>query len=365
MITKMITKLRKTSYLLIIMAAFMSVGMGPGKNTVEVQKERLAWPPPPWEPRIEFLYSITTPDDFQIKKGFFRRVWEFFAGESREGFIKPFGVFADDNGRLYVTDTADQSVHVFDPKDSKYFAIEGIDKKRRLSSPIGVAVDKDRNIYVSDSVTKKVYVFNEKGKFLREIGTDHIMKRPTGIAIDKASGTLYVVDTIASNILVYSLDGRHIKTIGEYGSGNGQFNRPTFIAIGRDGNLYITDTMNVRVQILDKNGKFIGKFGKRGTGTGDFANPRGIALDSEGHIYVTDTIFEAVQIFDKSGQLLLVFGRQGMKHGEFALPGGISISNDDKIYIADSYNMRVQVFRYIKSSQSTVHGSQQLNNRKQ
>ena len=135
---------------------------------------------------------------------------------------------------------------------------------------------------MSDSVTRRVYVFNEKGKFLREIGTDNIMQRPTGIAIDKASGTLYVVDTLASKILVYGLDGRHIKTIGEYGGGNGQFNRPTFIALGRDGNLYITDTMNIRVQIIDKQGKFVGKFGRRGQSAGDLANPRVLPLTAKG-----------------------------------------------------------------------------------
>ncbi|MEW6740124.1 MAG: 6-bladed beta-propeller [Nitrospirota bacterium] len=349
--------MKKTIVLaLTMLMALFTLAMGP---KVEKKKEHIVWPPPPWEPRIEFLYTVTTPDDFDIKKGFFRRLWEFVAGESREGVVKPFGVFADENGRVYLTDTADQSVHVFDPKDNNYFVIEGINQKSRLTSPISVATDAERNIYVSDSVTRRVYVFNEKGKFIREIGSDNTMQRPTGIAIDKASGTLYVVDTLASNILVYSLDGKHIKTIGEYGGGNGQFNRPTFIAIGKDGNLYVTDTMNVRVQILDKNGKFVGKFGKRGDGTGDLANPRGIAIDSDGHIYITDTILEAVQIFDKSGQLLLVFGRRGTNSGEFALPAGISISNDDKIYVADSYNMRIQVFRYLKGSQPAVNSSQQ------
>lgn len=337
---------------LTLLMALFTISMGP---KVEKKKEHIVWPPPPWEPRIEFLYSITTPDDLQIKKGFFRRLWEFIAGESREGLVKPFGVFADEGGRIYVTDTADQSVHVFDPKDNNYFVIEGIDKKSRLTSPIGVATDAGGNIYVSDSVTRRVYVFNEKGKFVREIGADNTMQRPTGIAIDKASGTLYVIDTLASNILVYSLDGKHIKSIGEYGGGNGQFNRPTFITIGGDGNLYITDTMNVRIQVLDKNGKFIGKFGKRGDATGDLANPRGIALDSDGHIYLTDTILEAVQIFDKSGQLLLVLGNRGTKSGEFSIPAGISIANDN-IYVADSYNMRIQVFRYLKAGKGTSKG---------
>lgn len=341
-----------TLVLIFIFSLTYSFAMGTKvEPKVEQKKEHIVWPPPPWEPKIEFLYSITTPDDFEIKKGFFRRIWEFIAGESREGVIKPFGVFADDNGRVYVTDTADQSVHVFDPKDKKYFVIEGVNKKSRFVSPIGVVTDREGNIYVSDSVMRRVYVFNKKGKFVREIGTDNMMQRPTGIAIDKASGTLYVVDTLASKILVYSMDGKHIKTIGEYGDGNVQFNRPTFIALGRDGNLYIADTMNIRVQIIDKQGKFVGKFGRHGNSAGEMANPRGIALDSEGHVYLTDTLFEAVQVFDKSGQALMTFGRQGTRSGEFSIPAGISISSDDKIYVADSYNMRVQVFRYIKSSQ--------------
>lgn len=340
---------------LTMLMALFTISMGPKVETPK-KHEYIVWPPPPWEPKIEFLYSITTPDDMQIKKGFFRRLWEFIAGSSKEGIVKPFGVFADDTGRIYVTDTGDQSVHVFDPNNNNYFVIEGINKKYRFSSPIGVAADNEGNIYVSDSVMRRVYVFNEKGKFIKEIGSDNAMQRPTGIAIDKDSGTIYVVDTLASKILVYGLDGRYVKSIGEHGSGNGQFNRPTFIAIGRDGNLYITDTMNVRVQIINKNGKFIGKFGKRGNSAGEMANPRGIALDSEGHIYITDTVFEAVQIFDKSGQPLLTFGRRGINSGEFSIPEGISISRDDKIYVADSYNMRVQVFRYLKAGKGIGKG---------
>ena len=64
-----------------------------------------------------------------------------------------------------------------------------------------MAADKEENIYVSDSVLRRVYVFNKNGNFLREIGSDNMMQRPTGIAIDRVSETLYVVDTIASKIL--------------------------------------------------------------------------------------------------------------------------------------------------------------------
>ncbi len=351
----MLKKPGKSLYLLLIAMAVLSFGMGSGRPAANVPKEHLTWPPPPWPPKIEFLYSITTPDDLQIKKGFFRRMWEFVAGETREGVIKPFGVFADDNGKLYVTDTADQAVHVFDPKDGKYFVIQDIGKGQRLTSPIDVTTDNNGNIYVSDSVRRRVYVFNEKGKFQREIGGDDRMQRPTGLALDRETGTLYVVDTVASKVLVYGLDGRYRKSIGAFGAGNEQFNRPTFLALGQDGNLYVADSMNARVQIISKEGKFVGRFGRRGANAGEMADPRGIALDSEGHVYITDTLFNAVSIFDKSGQALLVFGGLGMKHGEFVLPAGISISHDI-IYVADSNNVRVQVFRYIKDNKGAGDG---------
>ena len=338
-----ITKLIAT--IILTAAALLSLGMGPKINTASVPKERLLWPPPPSEPRIEFLNSIYGPEDLHIKKGLLRRIWESIAGESREGLVKPFGVFADE-GKLYVTDIADRSVHVFDIENEKHFIIEGMNKQR-FESPVGIAADSEGNIYVSDSIARRVYVFSKSGGFLREVGGDGRMERPTGIAVDKASETLYVVDTLAGKVLVYGLDGRYKLSFGEQGDDNVQFNRPTFIAIGRDGNLYVSDTMNVRIQVIDKTGKYISRFGKRGDGTGDMANPRGIAVDVNGYIYVTDTVFEVVQIFDRSGQLLLVFGKSGMENGEFSLPAGISISDDNKIYVADSYNSRVQVFRYM------------------
>ena len=288
------------STIILTAAALLSLGMGPKIDTGNVQRESLFWPPPPSEPRIEFVTSIYGPGDLNIKKGFFHRIWEGIVGESREGLVKPFGIFAGE-GKLYVTDIADRSVHVFDEGNGKYFIIEGMNKQR-FESPI-----------------------------------------------DRSSETLYIVDTLAGKVLVYGFDGQYKLSFGETGDDKVQFNRPTFIAMGRDGNLYVTDTMNVRIQVIDKTGKYISQFGKRGDGTGDMANPRGIAVDVNGYIYVTDTVFEVVQIFDRLGQLLLVFGRSGMENGEFSLPAGVSISDDNKIYVADSYNSRVQVFRYLKT----------------
>lgn len=345
----MITKLRKTLYLLIIITAFMSIGMG-SKVKVEQKKESIVWPPPPDEPRIEYLMSISTPDDIGIKKGFFRKLWEFVFGESQDMIAFPYGVTVSASGRLYVTDVGRRVIHSFDPKGNKYRLIDG-EKFGGFAWPVGVAVDKEENVYVTDSELNRVLVFSKGGKYLRDIEHKGKIMRPTGIAVDREAGIIYIVDTIGHRIHVYTTEGKYKSSFGENGENDGYFNFPTSIAIGRDGNLYVMDSMNFRVQIFDKAGRFLYKFGELGDTTGTFARPRSIALDVDGHVYVVDALFEAVQIFDKKGRLLLVFGSSGNGPGEFTLPAGICINEtDNKIYIADFYNSRVQVFRYISNN---------------
>lgn len=343
-------KAKKIFLIAIILFSLITLGMGPRKDVITTPEKRVVWPPPPFEPKIEFVKSITRPEDIGVKKGFFRKLYELFVGKASEGqIIRPFGIAADDKGRLYIADTGAMSLHIFDLTKGKYKIIDG-SKYGPFASPVSVDTDADENIFLSDSVQRRVYVFSRKGKYLREIGTDDVFQRPTGIAINKTTGLLYVVDTLACKIHVYTTQGQYKFSFGERGISDGQFNYPTFIVISKDGELYVTDTLNFRIQIFDKNGRVVSKFGKLGNGTGDLSNPRGIALDSDGNVYVVDTRAEVLQIFDKQGQLLLVFGRSGRRVGEFAIPSGIAIDNHDNIYISDSYNSRVQVFRYLKNN---------------
>lgn len=335
----------------IILLCFSGLGMGPRRDVITVPGERLIWPPPPFLPKIEFIKNITKPEDIGVKKGFFKKIWEAVAGEAQEDQItRPFGIIIDEENRLYITDSMSLSLHIFDLAKGRYDTIEGT-KTEHLKSPISVATDKDGGIYISDSEKRRIYAYSKEGKYLREIGTDEMLQRPTGIAVDKTAGILYVADTLSNKICAYTTDGQFKFSFGERGTADGQFNYPTFITISRNGELYVADTLNFRIQIFDKKGKFISKFGRLGNGTGDFSNPRGIAIDSDGNIYVVDRLFESIQIFDKNGQLMLVFGKPGRKNGEFSIPAGITIDKNDNIYIADSYNNRVQVFKYIKNGE--------------
>lgn len=336
-------------FILITVLTFFS---GCSPSNVNLQEEKragqrpLIWPMPPEPARIEYMQTISRPDDIGANKGFFKKVFEFLLGSTFEDIVKPYGVTVDPDGRLLVADTAFKRIHIFDLKKSKYSYIDNADELK-FESPIGVATDTEGNIYMSDSALRKVFVFDRKERFLFNFAAG---EKPTGIAVNNADKRLYVVDTISHNVGIYDLKGKELKRFGLWGNGVGEFNFPVDIFIDKNSDLYVVDTMNYKVKIFDKTGKFLAMFGHQGDGTGDFGRPKGIAVDREGNIYVADAIFDTVQIFDRKGNFLLNFGSLGDERGAFWLPCGLYIDNNDKIYVADAYNRRVQIFEYLGSS---------------
>lgn len=299
---------------------------------------------------IDYLRSIDARQVDALAKP--RSVWgkllEWVAGPAeRPRLIRPFGITEDSRGRLIIADPGQRVVHLLDLEKRDYKFISGA-KRSPFQSPVGVAVDAQDNIYVSDSARGEITVFDPKGKFLRSIGGKQStvpLQRPTGIAIDARSRSVFVADTLLHQVLVFNLEGNLLRTIGHRGTARGEFNFPTFLTLAA-GRLYVVDSMNFRVQIFSAEGKPLGGFGRLGNRSGTLNRPKGISVDSDGNIYVVDALFETVQVFNSEGTLLYYFGSSGTAPGQFVLPGGIYINPRNMILVADSYNQRVQVFRY-------------------
>jgi len=306
--------------------------------------DKLVWPEAPDKARIEFVKIATNPAGFEIEKGFFSKIFDFVVGEEKISLASPFGIYAQKK-RVYVTDVTSKSVYIFDKAEDETIVIEGSDKEIFLN-PIDVVCDSKGKIYISDSIRAKIYVFKRDGEFDYVISSK-FFKRPVGIAVNYDENKLYIVDAVASQIHVTTLKGKFLYSIGGLGNGDGEFNRPTFIAKDVIGNIYVTDSMNHRVQVLNKEGKYLYKFGHLGKSIGSFASPRGIALDKNNNIYVSDTMFNNIQIFNKKGELLMVFGGYGNAKGRFSLAEDIFILQNGIIYITDTSNKRVQVFKLL------------------
>jgi len=311
-------------------------------------------PPPPEEPKIFYVGAYKGESSFK-KHSFLDEFIGKATGGVDNDLYKPYGVtvFHDE---IYISDTAMGAIFILNPaadekKKEKKVRLIGDQAPGNLSVPIGVATDAEGNLYVADAKLKKIFGFDKSGKMILAIGKENEFIRPTGIAINKELGLLYVVDTKAHDVKVFSLKGESLFNFGKRGMEDGEFNFPTNIVVDqRNGNVAVTDTQNFRYQIFDKDGKFLSKMGSPGDKPGNFARPKGIGIDSDGHIYVSDAAFNNVQVFDDKGNVLLYFGGAGQAEGRFTLISGIYIDENDTIYIVDSFNARVQIFQYVSEN---------------
>ena len=300
----------------------------------------MVWPPPPEQARIEFVRQFSTAEDLDLSRPFGRKLRSWLAGSDDRQMLRPYAI-AGSQDLLVIADPDAAIVHLFDIQAKKYRILTRASKKQNFRSPIGVALGAEW-LYVADSVLKRVFVFDRKLKLRHTIeGFD----RPTGLAFAQQIQRLYVADTAAHKIRVFSPEGEEVMTIGERGTLNVQFNYPSHIAVA--GNrLLVNDTLNFRIQLLSLDGEYLGGFGKHGVGSGSFDQSKGVVADPDGHIYVADARANWLQIFSPAGELLLVLGSGGDTPGAFNMPAGLAFV-DNTLYVADSFNRRIQVFRYL------------------
>ena len=331
--------------MLIILIQLVLAGcVGGPAPSPPVSRELLRWPAAPTESRIEWVREISEPRDLGLGKGFWTRLVELVTGEENVKIVRPYGVFVDAEGRIFVADAGASVVHLYDTKRSRYVRLKGTDETP-LQLPIGIAGDGTGAVYVTDSAAGAVYRYTPGEELLKPF-ISRGLERPTGIACDRALGRLYLSDTSRHQIVVYDLTGRELSRIGSRGSNEGEFNYPTDLCLDRQGRLMVTDSLNFRIQILTAEGSFIATIGSPGDRAGYLSKPKGVAVDSDGHYYIADALLDTVQIFNEAGHLLLNFGMRGNRPGEFWMPSGLFIDGHDDIYVADTYNNRIQVFHY-------------------
>jgi len=303
------------------------------------------WPEAPFKARIAWVKSVALPEDAGIKKSFWKRTLELFTGADKRGIVKPYGVFYDDAGRLFIADPGAGLVHLMETREGRYSTIVG-PKGARLRSPIALAEDELGGLFITDSVANTVYRYDLADHSLTPFING--LSRPTGIAYNRVNKLLYIAETNGNRVLAVDRKGAVKATITAAGSSTGPFNRPTDLAVDSRGQIYVTDPLNYKVRILTPEGLVAAEFGAMGDRRGELNKPKGVAVDSEGHIYVCDNLLDAVQIFDESGQFLFSFGATGTSDGAFWMPSGMFIKGDF-IFVSDSYNRRVQIFRYLPS----------------
>nr|WP_306566824.1 fibronectin type III domain-containing protein [Paenibacillus elgii] len=288
------------------------------------------------------------------------------AGSGLGEFNNPKGVAVDGSGNVYVADSNNERVQRLDVRSgswSEWIYIGGVIGKGlgEFKYPNGVAVDSRGNAYVADFGNHRIQkldvstgVWSEwkkssggEGSALGEFDG------PTDVAVD-GSGNVYVSDfynhrvqklTVATGVW-----SEWKRSGGGAGSGPGEFNYPSGVAVDGDGNVYVADSNNNRIQKLTAATGVWSEWkksdGKPGSSLGEFNYPTGVAVDRNGNVYVADMKNHRIQKltvatgvwseWKKSG------GGEGNGLGEFAEPYHLAVDGDGNVYVADSNNDRIQ-----------------------
>ena len=174
---------------------------------------------------------------------------------------RPSGIALDTSNRLlYVADVVKNCIAVFDADNFKFQrAIGGPAPKPgdedpgTFARPTNVAVDAKGNLYVADTINNRIQIFDADGNFLSMFGRGGdgpgYFGRPKGLAVDR-DGHIWVADTTMDRVQVFDREGRLAAFFGMHGTLPGQFVLPTGIAIDSQNRVLVTEQFKGRLQIF-------------------------------------------------------------------------------------------------------------------
>ncbi|KAM5298941.1 peptidyl-glycine alpha-amidating monooxygenase isoform 11-T11 [Ctenodactylus gundi] len=251
----------------------------------------------------------------------------------------------------------EDTILVVDPNNAAVLQSSG---KNLFYLPHGLSVDKDGNYWVTDVALHQVFKLdpNSKegpllilGRSMQPGSDQNHFCQPTDVAVDPATGAVYVSDGYCnSRIVQFSPSGKFITQWGEESSGRnpqpGQFSVPHSLAlVPHVGQLCVADRENGRIQCFKTDTKeFVREIKHASFGRNVFAISYvpGLLFAVNGKPYFGDQ--QPLQGFVmnfSSGEIMDVF-KPVRKH--FDMPHDIVASEDGTVYIGDAHSNTVWKF---------------------
>ncbi len=248
-------------------------------------------------------------------------------------------------GNIYVSDAKQGSVFIYDADLNLTGEI------KNLVQPMGVAVDTQGNVYVGSDGQNTIAGYTPAGdKFL--VIEEGEIQMPNDMVFD-SEDNLYVVDSKANLIKVFSPNGFRIGDIGATDIEDDALSFPAALAIhypsADDGRLYIADQKNSLIREYNLEGELLNSFGGPAAAFSDnwegkFVRVQSLAIDAQGSLHALDVHQNLVEVFElPTGTYIDYYGSFGPQQGELNLPLDIHIDPEGNAIIANAGNRRLEV----------------------
>ncbi len=225
------------------------------------------------------------------------RLIEWESAATATHFVAPAGIALGTAGEVYVADS-DLGIVARLNQKGESISVVGRGELRR---PVGVAFDAvTQRLYVVDTHDHDIKVFDTNGRLLRTLGQrgekPGEFNYPTYLAL--ANGRLYITDTMNARVQVIEAEtGEPKQIIGERGMNVGNLVRPKGVAVDKEGNVYIVESYYDHLLVFNNSGQFLMPIGGTGNKIGNFYLPSGVWIDAHNRIFVADMFNGRVALF--------------------------------------------------------------------
>jgi streptogramin lyase len=216
-------------------------------------------------------------------------------------------------------------------------------------APTGLTVTADKRLFLADTHYHRVAIFDYEGHELDAFGERGSgpgqFEFPTSVAIDEER-FLYVAEYGGNDrISKFTPEHEYVMSFGGPDAGKASLLRPECLAFDADSMLWVADACNHRLCRFTRDGRLVGQIGRMGAAPGEFRWPYAVVITPDGNLLVSEYGNNRVQALTPDGSSLWTWGGPGRAPGELAYPWSLTLGPGGRVFVVDSGNNRVQMFR--------------------
>lgn len=256
----------------------------------------------------------------------------------------PRGLAVDEKGNVYVADSKNHRIQVFESETGKFLKKiggGGTSDPGDLREPNDVSIFPDGRILAADTWNHRVQIYSPKGKFLHQVSPEDRFFGPRGVWA-APSGDFYVADTGRHRVFHFDREGKILRVWGKKGSAPGDFNEPIGLVQDTQKQLYVADRLNYRIQVFSENGDYVREFRVPGWSEEQINMEPHLALDpTKGILYVTDGRAARVIRMRLNGDFLGYLEKDDQNRALFQVPLGVAWAQGKGLYVSDAVRAKI------------------------